>query len=66
MDLRLGIGGIKVVGRGIRFEGNLRVREVRVFLDARAWYIVPSGFVSSSQLEKLSKTYKDRIAHQNT
>ena len=51
MDLRLGIGGIKVVGRGIRFEGNLRVRDVRVFLDARAWYIVPSGFVSSSQLE---------------
>lgn len=42
------------VGRGIRFEGNFRVRDVRVFLDASAWYIIRRGLVLSSQLERLA------------
>lgn len=54
MYLRLGIGGITTVGRGIRFEGNLRVKEVKVFLDASAWYIIRRGLVLSSQLNRLA------------
>lgn len=49
------------VGRGIRFEGNLRVSEVKVFLDASDWYIIRSGFVFSSQLQLLAGAKNCRV-----
>ena len=42
------------VGLAMRLEGNFRVRCVKVFFDASAWYIMRSGLVLSSQLQKLA------------
>lgn len=52
--VRLGSGGTRVVGRGIRFVWNRRVSDVMDGLLMMPCHIVWSGLVLSSQLRNAS------------